>query len=148
MKSIQLSKNWKIIHESHNAGKKNIELKVEIPTTVFEALINHEIIKDPLYGKNEHDVKWIFESVWSYQTSSSVPDEILNNQTVLIKFYGLDTITEIHLNGQKIGETKNMFRSYDFDVKSLLKKEEKVRKEFAFSIKVRSLHDLLKEEYY
>ena len=128
MKKIQLAGNWKIIHEKHENGKKNIELEVEIPTTVFEALINNGIIEDPFYGGNEHLVNWVYESEWSYQTTFNVPEEILNNRNILIKFNGLDTITDIYLNDQKIGETNNMFRAYEFDVKSLLKKEENVLK--------------------
>ncbi|NHI92477.1 MAG: glycoside hydrolase family 2 protein [Candidatus Lokiarchaeota archaeon] len=123
MKKIKLIDNWKLRHESHYQGKKNIELDVKIPTTVFEALINNEIIEDPFYGENENQISWVYESNWAYETNFILSDEILNYEFILIKFYGLDTLTEIYLNDQKIGETKNAFRSYELDIKPYIKKE-------------------------
>jgi len=123
MINLTLTENWKLIHEDYSGVKKNIELEVDLPTTVFEALINNKTIEDPFYGENEHDMNWVFESEWSYETTFNVSEDILNHENILIQFQGLDCITEIYLNAKKLGETKNTFRMYEFDVKPHLKKE-------------------------
>lgn len=42
--------------------------------------------------------------------------------TSWLVFEGLDTFCEIKLCGQKVGDTKNQFRKYTFDVSDILPK--------------------------
>ncbi|MGV2435120.1 MAG UNVERIFIED_CONTAM: hypothetical protein LVT10_09810 [Anaerolineae bacterium] len=57
------------------------------------------------------------ETDWTYHRTFEVNAALLAHEQVLLKFHGLDAIATIHLNGQRLGETENMFRVYEFDVK-------------------------------
>ncbi|MBD3227604.1 MAG: hypothetical protein GF329_05385 [Candidatus Lokiarchaeota archaeon] len=119
----KLNDNWKLNKISTKDNAENIKIDVTLPTTVFEAIINNGIIQDPFYGMNEHEVSWVYESDWEYEARFNVKKELLEFENIIIKFNGLDTISEIYLNDQRLGSTNNMFRYYFFDVKRILKKE-------------------------
>ena len=60
------------------------------------------------------------QSDWTYKRSFDVPDDVLKNGRVLLRCEGLDTLAGIKINGQQVGEANNMFRTWEFDVKSIL----------------------------
>ena len=113
---LSLNKNWSLKNE-----RKLIEIPVEVPGSVFEALLNNHLVEDPFNGLKEHDVSWVYELDWDYETEFDLEPSFLNHANVLLRFYGLDTISEIILNGESLGSTNNMFTRYDFRVKSKLK---------------------------
>ena len=45
MINLLLIENWKLIHQNYNGEKKDIVLDIQIPTTIFEALIINNIIE-------------------------------------------------------------------------------------------------------
>jgi len=100
---------------------KSVELDAQVPGTVFEALLENNIIEDPFYGENEHKMKWVFESNWIYRKEFNLDPEFLENKNIILRFNGLDTIADVNLNGELIGSVNNMFVRYDFEVKSNLK---------------------------
>jgi beta-mannosidase len=95
----------------------------QVPGTVFEALIDNEIIEDPFYGEKEHQMKWVYESDWLYEIEFSIEPSFLEHKNILLRFHGLDTIAEVTLNGELIGSTNNMFVRYDYEVKSKLRQK-------------------------
>ncbi|MFW9941621.1 MAG: glycoside hydrolase family 2 protein [Candidatus Thorarchaeota archaeon] len=100
---------------------ESIELDAQVPGTVFEALLENNIIEDPFYGENEHEMKWVFESNWIYKKEFNLDPEFLEHKHIVLRFNGLDTIAEVNLNGELIGSVNNMFVKYDFEVNSKLK---------------------------
>ena len=92
-----------------------------VPGVVHTDLLAAGKIPDPFYGKNEDDLQWIGEATWTYSRDFDVPADWLKRGQVLLRFRGLDTVAAIDLNGQRVAETDNMFRAYEFDVKALLK---------------------------
>jgi beta-mannosidase len=50
-----------------------------------------------------------------------VPDDVLRNDRVLLRCEGLDALAKIKINGKETGHADNMFRLWEFDVKSLLR---------------------------
>ena len=96
-------------------------LPASVPGTIHTDLINNDIIDDPFYRLNEHDVQWIDKKEWRYKTKLDVKSEILNQQNILLEFEGLDTYSSIYLNDSCLLKTDNMFRSYSIDVKNHLK---------------------------
>ena len=117
VKKVSLNGVWNI----SNSDKK-IDIKAEVPGTVFEALINDKIIDDPFYGMNEHNVEWVYESEWTYLLEFDIKEDFLKYANLILRFYGLDTVSVIYLNDELIGKTDNMFITYEFDVKTILKK--------------------------
>ncbi len=116
VENISLNGIWKLNHK-----KKSIDITAQVPGSVFEALIENNIIEDPFYGNNEHKMSWVYESDWCYETKFDVKSDFLEHSTILLRFQGIDTIAEVYLNGELLGTTENMFRVYDFEVTSRLK---------------------------
>jgi len=78
-------------------------------------------IPDPYYQDNEDRVQWIGEADWIYKRTFNVPKDYLQNEQVLLCCEGLDTLATIKINATEIARTDNMFRTYEFDVKNILK---------------------------
>ncbi|MHA1726021.1 MAG: glycosyl hydrolase 2 galactose-binding domain-containing protein [Promethearchaeota archaeon] len=118
MKPIEifsLNRTWKLKREN---GKE--ELLAEVPGSVFEALLNQNIIEDPFYGVNEREMTWVYESNWKYEKEFNISREFLTHQYVTLCFKGIDTLSKIFLNDKFIDSTKNMFLTHEFEVKSLI----------------------------
>lgn len=49
VEKIILSENWTLMHK-----EKDLNIPTEVPGSVFETLIDNEIIENPFYGSNEH----------------------------------------------------------------------------------------------
>ncbi|MHA1492247.1 MAG: glycosyl hydrolase 2 galactose-binding domain-containing protein [Promethearchaeota archaeon] len=115
---INLNGIWNLKNEP-----KSININAQVPGTVFETLIENGIIEDPFYGIREREMSWIYESDWQYETEFIISPEFLEYANIILRFHGLDTITNIYLNDEFLGTTNNMFFKYDFNVKSKIKKE-------------------------
>ena len=114
-KKILLDKGWKITGERVNG------LDISVPGDVTATLYKNGLIIDPLFGMNSKSCTWIAESDWTYTVKFDMDENDLSFNRVNLCFDGVDTLSEITLNGVKVGETDNMFLAYEFDVKSLLK---------------------------
>jgi len=95
-------------------------LSGKVPGCVHLDLLSAGLIEDPFYRDNELKVQWISEETWCYRRIVNVPEPFLSRRRVILIFEGLDTLAEIRLNGKKIGQTDNMYRRWEFDVKNLL----------------------------
>jgi len=116
VEKITLKENWTLMHE-----ERGLNIPTEVPGSVFETLLDNEEIEDPFYGLREHEVSWVYESNWDYKTEFDLESDFLNHENILLRFYGLDTISEVILNDVNLGSTNNMFVRYDFKVKLILK---------------------------
>lgn len=116
----ELNENWKLVKKSEGT-EKGIELNVKIPSSVFDELINNDLIEDPFYGENENDVEWVYNTDWQYEIDFDAPENIFKKKNVFLKFHGIDTYSEINLNGKILGNTDNMHKYYEFNVKDVIK---------------------------
>src|SRR3989339_999926 len=128
IKKKELNKNWVfslsdssyttsiIPHEEIKSGK---QFPAEVPGTIHTDLLNNRLIEDPFYSDNELRLNWISECDWVYQTKFDFNKDTNNN--IDLVFEGLDTICEIYLNGTKLGGSDNMFITYKYNVKDILK---------------------------
>jgi beta-mannosidase len=96
-------------------------LPAKIPGTVHLDLMDNKIISDPFKDENEKKVQWIENEDWEYQTRFNVSSKELQNGHIDLVFNGLDTFSEIYLNGKLLKKTDNMFRKWEVSVKELLK---------------------------
>jgi beta-mannosidase len=92
-----------------------------VPGCVHTDLMAAGKIPDPFFGDNERQVQWVGESGWVYRRTFEAPEDILKRHRVLLRCDGLDTLAAVRINGQEIGRADNMFRVWEFDVKSVLK---------------------------
>lgn len=102
-------------------SKENKWLTASVPGTVHLDLMNNKLIPDPYKDENEKKVQWIENEDWDYQTVFKISAKELENQNADLVFHGLDTFSEIYLNGKPLKKTDNMFRTWKIPVKNDLK---------------------------
>jgi len=102
-------------------SKENKWLTASVPGTVHLDLMNNKLIPDPYKDENEKKVQWVENEDWDYQTVFKISAKELENQNVDLVFHGLDTFSEIYLNGKLLTKTDNMFRTWKIPVKNDLK---------------------------
>ena len=102
-------------------SKENSWLIATIPGTVHLDLMNNKLIANPYKDENEKKVQWVENGDWDYQTVFKVSAKELQNQNADLVFHGLDTFSEIYLNGKLLKKTNNMFRTWEIPVKNDLK---------------------------
>jgi beta-mannosidase len=101
---------------------RDISIPAQIPGCVHTDLIRAGKIPDPYEDLNEYTLQWIGRSDWEYRTTFDADAKLFDHERIDLVFDGLDTIARIELNGSLIAQTQNMFRSYRFDVRKLLKR--------------------------
>lgn len=102
-------------------GKDKNWLSAKVPGTVHLDLMDHKLIPDPFKDDNEKKVQWVENEDWEYHTTFTVTSKGLDNQNIDLVFNGLDTFSEIYLNGKLLRKTDNMFRKWEIPVKEYLK---------------------------
>ncbi len=95
-----------------------------VPGSVYHDLLTAELIPDPFYRDNENEALKLMEHDFIYSRTFEVTSQILSGDAVLLHCDGLDTLAEIFVNGKKAGCAFNMHRTWEFDIKSLLKEGE------------------------
>lgn len=106
--------------------RENSWFTATVPGTVHLDLMNNKIISDPYQDENEKKVQWVENEDWDYQTSFEISAKELGNQNIDLVFNGLDTFSEIYLNGKLLRKTDNMFRKWIIPVKQNLKTVENI----------------------
>ncbi len=98
-----------------------IWLPAQVPGGVHTDLLAAGRIPDPFVADYEKQVQWVAETDWQYRRTFSPDPDLLAHEKVFLVCEGLDTLAEITLNGQPAGQAENMFRSYRWEIKSLLR---------------------------
>ncbi|OKI19885.1 glycoside hydrolase family 2 protein [Streptomyces sp. CB03911] len=107
MKDVtQLDQGWSLHHEG-------ALLPARVPGSVHTDLLAAGLIPDPYLATNENDVAWVGHRDWTYRTRLTTTST--HERTDLV-FDGLDTAARITLDATELGRTRNMHRSYRFDV--------------------------------
>jgi beta-mannosidase len=115
MQTYSLNGLWQLYRPTRNEP-----IPAMVPGSVHTALLTAGEIPDPFYQDNELKTMWIGETDWIYRRRFDVDAALLAADRVLLRCEGLDTLARVVLNGQEIGCTDNMFRTWEFDVKSIL----------------------------
>ncbi|MEU5039452.1 glycoside hydrolase family 2 protein [Streptomyces griseorubiginosus] len=122
LQATPLTEGWILRHEGE-------ALPAVVPGCVHTDLLAAGVIPDPFLGLGEREVAWVGRREWTYETdlpASYETDLAPSGETGLLPsdgpeqtdlvFDGLDTVAEIRLDGRLLGRTRNMHRSYRFDV--------------------------------
>jgi beta-mannosidase len=97
-------------------------MDVRVPGDVHAALLAAGRLRDPFYGRQEEEARWVEDREWWYRfgfegpAAAPEPDERL-----VLVCNGLDTFVTLWLNGKRLGEHRNMFREVLFDVTRLIR---------------------------
>ncbi len=95
-------------------------LPATVPGGTYTDLLAAGQIPDPFWGENEKQVQWVADRDWEYCHEFMVLPQLLGEDRLELVCEGLDTLAEITLNGQPLGQTNNMFRTYRWDIKPRL----------------------------
>ncbi|HTR43569.1 MAG TPA: glycoside hydrolase family 2 protein [Pseudomonadales bacterium] len=113
---LSLNGDWHVAQVGKDAW-----IPAKVPGCVHTDLLRAGKIPDPFYRDNEKAVQWVGQSEWLYRRTFDVPEEVLRNERVLLRCEGLDTVATVKINGQDVGRADNMFRLWEFDVRSALR---------------------------
>ncbi|HEY0350743.1 MAG TPA: hypothetical protein VGC48_01400, partial [Gemmatimonadales bacterium] len=92
-------------------------LEVCVPGDVHTTLLAARRLKDPFYGQQEEEAAWVEDREWWYRFSFEGPEPAPGpDERLLLVLHGLDTFVTLWLNGERLGEHRNMFREAVFDV--------------------------------
>ncbi len=119
VQELDLSGEWRLSGEDGKGGA--VECPATVPGDVHGALLKARLIPDPFWGCNETNVLWASRRDWTLSRTFDVPPEMLAAPSVILRLSDVDTFATIRINGQAVGETRNRFRRWDFDVKRLLR---------------------------
>ena len=114
----------------------------QVPGSVYHDLLTAGEIPDPFYRDNENEALKLMDNDFIYSRSFTVPASLLENDAVVLHCDGLDTLATVTVNGCLVGTAKNMHRTYEFDVKSVLRAGEN-----EISVKFGSPTRFIKEAY-
>ncbi|MDY4754370.1 MAG: glycoside hydrolase family 2 protein [Candidatus Faecousia sp.] len=101
-------------------GSSFPRVNATVPGSVYHDLLTAGQIPDPFYRDNENEALKIMDNDFVYIRSFTVPAGLLENDAVVLRCEGLDTLATVTVNGTVVGTGKNMHRTYEFDVKDVL----------------------------
>ena len=114
---IQQSLNgiWSMTDDS------GLSVQGTIPGSVYSFLLDAGKMEDPYYRDNEPDALRLMEQDYTFSRTFETDGELLSCPHIILRFDGIDTLSEIRLNGILLGETDNMHLAWEYDVKDLLR---------------------------
>ena len=115
MRKIMLNGRWELAE----AGKDTL-CEVQVPGSVLSGLYGAGKIEDPFYRTNEDATRELFWKDYEFCRTFVVAEEALKEEKVALVCEGLDTLTDIYINGKKAGSTDNMHRIWKLNVKEFL----------------------------
>jgi len=125
-KKIDLNSGWEFYFD-----KTDKWYPASVPGNIHTDLLANGLIEDPFYGTNSDSLKWISDMDWKYRTEFDIAPEFYSRNLELV-FDGIDTHSEVFLNGEKLGETQNMFRQWVFVINDSIRKKTDNKLEVVF----------------
>ena len=109
--------NINCVSDEQLASSKLKRITGSVPGNFELDMLAADLIKDPFYADNVLDIQE-FEDIYLWYTTSFNVDVKSGREYVLL-FEGIDTFSEIYLNGIKVGETDNALIPFEFLAKGL-----------------------------
>ncbi len=119
METILLNGIWKLTGSSQGSlSPKKITLPATVPGCVQLDLSKAGYLPEDLYmGENIRQAEYYEDWQWWYERTFTCP-KIREN--VFLVFEGVDCIAHYYLNGQKLGDSENMFIAHEFEISRYL----------------------------
>ena len=120
MEKVLLNGSWTLEIPGSAYGK----VAANVPGSVYHDLLNAGLMEDPFYRDNEMAALKLMDNDFHYSRNFTVSGNLLENDAVLLRCEGLDTVATVYINGEVAGLACNMHRLWEFDVKKLLREGE------------------------
>ena len=117
MNKILLNNNW-TMRRTDSEDK----LPATVPGSVYSDLLDNGQMENPFWKDNEIEALKLMDFDYEYETSFDADESFLNADQTILRFDGLDTLADVYLNDAHIITANNMHRTWECDVKALLKK--------------------------
>ncbi|MGN0675935.1 MAG: glycosyl hydrolase 2 galactose-binding domain-containing protein [Oscillospiraceae bacterium] len=111
----QLNGEWSLSREGYISS-----MKVTVPGSVYSALLEAGKMNDPYYRENQYSARELSDGDYIFERSFTANEEFSECSKIYLRFYGIDTLAEIELNGTVVGRAENMHRTYEYDVTNAL----------------------------
>lgn len=120
MKMLSLGGTWSLRGKPQDvADATPITLAATVPGCVQLDLSRAGYLPQELYmGMNITETEKYEHYEWWYERTFTAPEE---RENVFLVFEGVDCVAEYFLNGEKLGESENMFIAHEFEVGRYLK---------------------------
>ena len=98
-----------------------------VPCSVYKTLLEYGAMDDPYVGENERTATGICDDDAVFSARFSLDDAMLTQDRLFLVFEGIDTLSDITLNGVPLASTDNMHRLYELDIKAVAQRENNLR---------------------
>ena len=95
-------------------------VEAQVPGSVLSALLVGHRTNDPFFGTNEEEARELFRRDYFFSTEFELIPELFEQEKIVLCCKGIDTLSRVYVNNMLVGETANMHRTYNFDVKRFL----------------------------
>lgn len=112
MTKISLTGPWTLTYEEPSDNSMRT-IPAQVPGNVLGDLHRANVIPDPYWSDNSDKLRPYEFIDWEYKTTFAAP-ELQPREKLQLVFEGVDTISEIFLNGKKLGGTDNMVIAFRF----------------------------------
>ena len=115
METMLLNGEWKLTGSRQGScADEKVTLSATVPGCVQLDLSKVGYLPGDLYmGENIRQTERYEDWQWWYERTFQCPK---TREHVFLVFEGVDCIAHYYLNGQKIGDTENMFIAYEFEI--------------------------------
>ncbi len=114
MEQLSLNGTWQFSKESE---KKYYP--VTIPGSVLSGLLENGLIEDPFFGDNEYKTCEMLKQDYIFKREFEISPR--DGFTYELVMDGIDTVSKVYINGEKVAETENMHRRYIVDITGSLR---------------------------
>lgn len=111
-----LNGKWRLFNDKY-------DITADVPGSLCYSLLEQGLIDDPFYRDNEYKTISLFDDGCTYERNFDLDDGLRSSDKVLLRFYGIDTLSEVCLNGTRILTTDNMHREYTCDITGIVQAE-------------------------
>ncbi len=115
MRRLVLNGEWEL-QDCESRDK----MPVTVPGSVLSGMLDAGRIPDPFDRDNEYATRELFRKDYEFSRTFLAEKELLEQDEITLVCEGLDTLTDIYLNGEQIASTDNMHRVWRIPVKQWL----------------------------
>ena len=113
MNRFLLTNAWRLAYTPR--GGQGVDIPARVPGNVLADIVRAGLADDPFYADNSLAFRKFEYLDFAYTITFVTPD-FADGERVELVFGGVDTVAEYFLDGQVIGESRNMFVEQRFDI--------------------------------